>query len=131
MQGPQQSIRPGAIHILPDCPPLHGEELKDRPVVVVGVLPGNPRIVIVAVSTQVVASVKDRIRLPDRGSQPQTTSGLRRTSWAVPEWYMRVEASALGEKIGYIGGATLQRLVNAVIGRIDAGYPPVIRRQGK
>lgn len=128
MQTPHRNIRPGAIHILPDCPPLHGEALKHRPVVVVGVSKSEPGIVIVAVSSQVRASVADRIRLPDRGSQPQTTSGLGRPSWAVPEWYMRVEASSLGEKIGYIGGATLRRLVNAVIARIEAGFPPVERR---
>ena len=98
---------------------------------VVGVSESDPRIVIVAVSTQVLASVKDRVRIPDRGSQPQTTSGLRQIFWAVPQWYMRVEASALGPRVGYIGGATLRRLVNAVIDRIDAGCPPVARRERK
>lgn len=44
---------------------------------------------------------------------------------------MRVEASALGGQIGHIGGATLKRLVNAVIDRIDAGNPPVVGRKAK
>lgn len=125
MQTPQKTIRPGAIHILPDCPPLHGEVSKDRPVVVVGASKQDPRFVIVAVSSQVSSSVTDRIRLPDLGSQPQTASGLRRPSWAVPEWYMLVEANGLGEKVGYISGLLLKRLENAVIARIEAGFPPV------
>lgn len=125
MQVPQKMIRPGAIHILPYCPPLHGEVPKDRPVVVIGTSKQDSRFVIVAVSSQVSSSVADRIRLPDLGSQPQTTSGLRRPSWAVPEWYMLVEASSLGEKVGYISGPLLKRLENAVIARIEAGFPPV------
>lgn len=54
-----QRIRPGAIHILPECPPLHGEELKNRPVVVVAVVPSKPVLLIVAVSTKARQSVQD------------------------------------------------------------------------
>lgn len=118
-------IRPGSIHILPNCPPLHGDVLKDRPVDVVGVSAVDPQVVIVAISSQVTRSVQDRSRLPDLTTQPQSRSGLCRPSWAVPEWYMLVAASSLGAEVGHISGPLLKRLANAVIDRINTGHPPI------
>lgn len=118
-------IRQGAIHILEQCPPLHGESQKDRPVVVVAVEASKLEVLIVAVSSTVGPSVADRIALPDRSSQPQTTSGLSKPSWAVPEWYLYIPPSRLGEKIGYVSGGKLREIVKAVQVHIAAGRPPV------
>ena len=118
-------IKQGAIYILQPCPPLHGESEKDRPVVVVAVEASNLEVLIVAVSSTVSPSIADRIALPDRSSQPQTTSGLSKPSWAVPEWYLYIPASRLGEKIGYISGVKLREIVKAVQVHIAAGKPPV------
>lgn len=64
MTHPKGDIKVGSVHILPECPPLHGEELKDRPVVVVNVYP-DEGVIVVAVTTKATRSVADRIRLPD------------------------------------------------------------------
>lgn len=127
MRGSQGQVRPGGIHILPECPPLHGDELKDRPVVVISAYPEDG-IVVVAVSTKVSLSVQDRVRLPDRSTQPQTKSGLWEPCWAVPEWYLVVRVEELGRKIGYIGGVSLRKIVKAVQVHVAVGDPPVTRR---
>ena len=128
MKNPQ-SIRTGAIHILSQCPPLHGQELKNRPVVVIAVEPDKLDVLLVAVSTTVLSSVTDRIQLPDRSTQPQTTSGLKEPSWAVPEWYLRVQVQSLDKKIGYISGVNLRKIAKAVQVHIAAGKRPVERRE--
>jgi hypothetical protein len=92
---------------------------------VVAVDPTNPDILLVAVSSTVSGQVQDRIQLPDRSTQPQTTSGLWEQCWAVPEWYLYVPATRLGEKIGYIGGEKLRQVAKAVQVHIAAGKRPV------
>lgn len=71
-------------------------------------------VIVVAVSTTVHASEKDRVKLPNRSETPASTSGLQKPSWAVPRWYVPVEKSRLTDRAGYISGKTLKRILVAV-----------------
>lgn len=116
----------GSIYLLKHCPPLHGEEKKDRPVVVIGPIPNYGKVLIVAISSSVKASVRDRIALPDRTTDPQSTTGLDQPCWAVPAWYAAVTPKRLGgKKIGQLPEALRMEVTTAVLARLEARFPGV------
>ena len=111
------SIRQGDIFWLDDCEPLHGDVAKRRPVVVISsseVLTASPSAIVVACTSSVLPSDATAIELPSRERTPQTKSGLARRTWAIPAWLLPVEKRLLVDYIGYISGATLRRVLEAV-----------------
>ena len=70
--------------------------------------------VVVACSTSVLESDRTRIELPNRSDHPQTRTGLTKKTWVVPRWYFAIERDRLGERVGYISGDLLGRVVTAV-----------------
>ena len=110
-------IRQGNIYWLDGCAPLHGDEAKRRPVVVVSpnaVMETMPEVLTVACTSTVYPSDKAAIELPSRERTPQTRTGLVRRTWAVPAWVVPVERELLTDYIGHLSGATLRRLLEAV-----------------
>ena len=108
-----QQIRQGAIFWF-DCRPLR------RPVVVVsptGSIERLPQVVVVACKSTALPSDETAIELPSRERTPQTKTGLVRRTWAIPDWIMLVERDALTDYIGYLSGATLRKIVEAVENR--------------
>lgn len=114
-------IRQGNIYWLYDCPALEDGNVKDRPVIVVddprSLERGGP-VVVVACSTKARASEPDIIRLPDRGSIPQTKSGLNKPCWAVPRWHFPVERNRLAEYKGHLTGTVLKAVIKAYASRV-------------
>ena len=111
-----QQIRQGAIFWF-DCRPLHGDFTKRRPVVVVSPTDSIellPEVVVVACTSTAFPSDKTAIELPSRERTPQTRTGLVRRTWAIPDWILLVERDSLTEYIGYLSGATLRKVVDAV-----------------
>jgi mRNA-degrading endonuclease toxin of MazEF toxin-antitoxin module len=103
--------------LLDDCPPLHGDVAKRRPVVVVSptaLIETRPNVLIVACTTSVLASDKTAIEFPSRERTPQTKTGLNRRTWAVPQWLLPVPRDLLVHYIGRLGGSTMKRLLQAV-----------------
>lgn len=111
-------IRQGDIYWLDDCAPLHGDRAKRRPVVVVSptaVVETMPEVLTVAcTSTAYPADVTAAIELPSRERTPQTRTGLARRTWAVPAWVVPVRREDLTDYVGYLSGATLRKLLEAV-----------------
>lgn len=118
----ERSIRTGDIYWLDDCPPLEGNVAKRRPVIVVSPkdrLRDEILVLVVAVSSTALATESDRIQLPSLADQPQTRTGLSRTCWAVPRWYLVVQRDHLRERVGYVQGALLRRIIAAVAKRMQ------------
>jgi mRNA-degrading endonuclease toxin of MazEF toxin-antitoxin module len=112
-------IRQGDIFWLDNCRPLHGDQNKRRPVVVISpteLIEKAPDVLVVACTSTVFASDKTAIELPSRERTPQAKTGLGRRTWAVPAWILPVERHLLTDRIGAVTGATLRRLLDAVIG---------------
>lgn len=111
-------IRQGDIYWLDDCAPLRGDRAKRRPVVVVSptaVVETMPEVLTVAcTSTAYPADVTAAIELPSRERTPQTRTGLARRTWAVPAWVVPVRREDLTDYVGYLSGATLRKLLEAV-----------------
>lgn len=110
-------IRQGQVYWIDDCPPLDGDEAKRRPVVVVSPTSEIRRdlrpVIVVAVSTTALERYRDRVRLPNRQDNPNTTSGLPRRCWAIPDWWLLVDRVRLGHPCGFISGVTLRNLLLA------------------
>jgi len=114
----QSSIRQGDIYWLNDCPPLHGDVAKRRPVVVVSPTPDatlSELILVVACTSTPLSSTTGLVELPSHEKTPQTRSGLHRRTWAVPQWWLPVERCRLMDRAGYITGSTLWRVVEAFV----------------
>lgn len=115
-------IRQGDIYWLDDCPPLHGDTAKRRPVVVVSPTPlagaADPLLVVACTSTALASPAA--IELPNRSKTPQTKSGLDRRTWAIPEWWLALPPDRLGDYCGYITGKPLRSLVAAFLAAYDA-----------
>ena len=112
-----QRIRQGDIFWLDDCEPLHGDVAKRRPVVVISsneALEATPTVIVVACTSTALPSDTSAIELPSRDRTPQTKTGLRRRTWAIPAWLLPVEKRLLVDRVGYISGATLRRLLAGV-----------------
>ena len=93
---------------------MHGEVAKRRPVIVVGTQSVNSEtlmIAVVACTSTVFADNKDAIELPNRQQMPQTHSGLIKRTWAIPYWYAFVKTDRVRDRIGYISGPLLRRVV--------------------
>ena len=116
-------IRQGDIFWLNDCPPLAGHVAKRRPVIVIsppGELEAPALVLVVATSSSALANEADRIALPNRQEEPQTKTGLPRACWAVPRWYLLVGHERLTERIGFLRGSLLTRLLTAVDRRMKS-----------
>ena len=115
-RNPHPHIRQGNVYWLQNCQPLDDDNEKDHPVVLVDdpktIAAGGPVIVAVC-STKNRASDPDGIKLPDRSTQPQTKSGLKKPCWAIPRWHFAVERDRLDEYIGYLTGGVLHRVLRA------------------
>ncbi len=98
-----------------DFPPLEGENVKRRPVVVVStpeeLRKASKPIVIMAISTSTLDP--DRIPLPNTQDNPNTKSGLPHRCWAVPRWYLAIRSERLIDTAGYITGQKLREIVAA------------------
>lgn len=124
MAAARESYQPGSIYILKRCPPLHGDEIKDRPVVIIRVVQRNCEVVVVAVSTSDENPPVDRVELPDKTVDPQT--GLDRPSAAIPQWYFVLSPRRLGRKrIGQVPPDAFLRIEAGVRARVEAWFPPV------
>jgi mRNA-degrading endonuclease toxin of MazEF toxin-antitoxin module len=114
-------IRTGHVYWLENCEPLDDENVKDRPVVVVDdpkSLAKGGRVVIVACSTKDRRSEPDKVKLPDRSTIPQTKSGLKHPTWAIPRWHFPVERDRLREYKGHLTGNVLRQVLEAYLARI-------------
>ena len=112
-----QPIRQGDIFWLDDCEPLHGDVAKRRPVVVITpthLIEADPTTLVVACTLSALPSDAAALELPSRDRTPQTRSGLNRRTWAIPAWLLPVEKRLLSDRIGYLTGPTLRRLLDAV-----------------
>lgn len=124
MPGPaaRRSIRQGDIYWLDNCPPLHGDLAKRRPVVVISPTPvasTAEQPIVVACTSTILPSDLEAIELPNRGRIPQTHSGLTRRTWAVPRWWLPVPRERLTDYAGYIRGDLLRRVVTAVLEQME------------
>lgn len=121
---PEPQLRQGEVYWVEDCPPLDGEDVKPRPVIVlspVEVLRDNPAHVLVVASSSTDCDPKnhDRIPLPNHEENSVCTSGLPRRCCAVPRWYLMIERTKLQNPQGYISGAVLRRVKFAVDARLE------------
>lgn len=110
-------IRQGDIFWLDHCRPLHGEVAKRRPVVVISptdAIDASADVLTVACTSSAYPSATAGIELPSRERTPQTRTGLRRRTWAVPAWILPVERRLLTDYVGYVSGTTLRKLLVAV-----------------
>ena len=103
--------------MLDNCEPLHGEVAKRRPVVVVSsdeAIAVSPDTLVVACTSSALSSDTTAIELPSRKRTPQAKTGLNRRTWAIPAWLVPVDQRLRTERIGFVAGLTLQRLLLAV-----------------
>jgi mRNA-degrading endonuclease toxin of MazEF toxin-antitoxin module len=112
----QMEPRAGDIYWLEDCPPIHGQTAKTRPVVVLTSTQAAMAlggILAVACTSSAYPTDTLAIELP---SHPHgiTRSGLKKRTWAVPKWYVLLQRQHLGTYIGYVSGPLLDQLVQAV-----------------
>lgn len=110
-------IRQGDIFWLDECEPLHGEVAKRRPVVVISsdeAIAANPDALVVACTSSALPSDTTAVELPSRERTPQARTGLTRRTWAIPRWLVPVEQRVLTDRIGFLSGLPLQRLLVAV-----------------
>ena len=111
-------IKQGDIFWLDNCRPLHGELAKRRPVIVVSpkeIIERSDEVLTVACTSTVYSSDTTVVELPSRERTPQTKTGLTRRTWAVPAWLLPVQRDLLTDHIGRISGATLRKLLDAVM----------------
>ena len=115
-------IKQGDIFWLDNCRPLHGELAKRRPVIVVSpkqVIERSDELLTVAYTSSVYTSDTTVVELPSREQTPQTKTGLARRTWAVPAWLLPVQRELLTDYVGHVSGATLRKLLNAVIKHLE------------
>jgi mRNA-degrading endonuclease toxin of MazEF toxin-antitoxin module len=116
-------IRQGDIFWLDNCRPLHGDNAKRRPVIVVSpdvANEGADEVLTVACTSTSYPSSKTAIELPSRERTPQTKTGLHRRTWVVPEWVFPVETELLTDYIGYVSGPTLRKVLDAVAKALES-----------
>ncbi|HVT81271.1 MAG TPA: type II toxin-antitoxin system PemK/MazF family toxin [Phycisphaerae bacterium] len=108
-------LRIGDIYWLADCEPLQGHHAKTRPVVVLTPPEAEAAIggiIAVACTSSSYPSNVKAIELPSH-PEGKVRSGLRKKTWAVPEWTIMVRRERLKRYSGYISGALLDRIVQA------------------
>jgi len=120
-------IRQGDVYWL-DCPPLHGDTAKVRPVIVIsskGMLQRAEHVLVVACTSSVLPSDTEAIELPNTGRTPNARSGLSRRTWAIPSWWMPARRERLTTYAGFIRGDVLRHVVAAaakhIAGTADEG----------
>ena len=120
-------LKRGLIVWLDDCPPLDDDQAKRRPIVVITptVLQADPNdppaAVVVACSTTYGPDVPAAILMPNRSTEPQTTTGLPQVCWAVPRWFFEITHADLLRCTysGTLGGRKLKQLILNYLARRD------------
>ena len=110
---PNRRPEPGDIYWIDDLPPLEGGAPTRRPVVVVEQWE-DEIVVAVGVTTELLAP--DRIELPNRVTEPGTTTNLPRPCAVIPRWIVRISASRFMPEsyCGYLPRVTLEQVLAAV-----------------
>lgn len=110
----------GGVYFLRAVPDPHGQNAKDRWVVVFrAAVPGYSAALCVAVSSTTTAA--DRVALPNQELDRRSRSGLPRMSYAVPAWVLLVPHADLTDKRGSLSGPALLRLKGAIARASDEG----------
>jgi mRNA-degrading endonuclease toxin of MazEF toxin-antitoxin module len=117
-----RAIVPGQVFWLDDCPPLDGQDVKRRPVVIIDdtdeLRAGADPVIVVAI-TSTDCQDADRVDLPNTAEEPGSTTGLPEPCCALPRWILQVERARLSDYAGYLPKVTLERLLDAVERRMD------------
>ena len=112
----QRVPRVGDIHWLDNCEPIRGESAKTRPVVLLTSAEAETAmggVLAVACTSSAYPSDTLAIELPSH-PEGRVRSGLRKRTWAVPQWTLLIRRERLGAYVGYISGPLLDRLVKTV-----------------
>ena len=121
-------VKHGLIVWLDDCPPLDDDKDKRRPVIVVEPSPDPespdepPAVIVVACSASYGPNEPDGVALPNRSTEPQTTTGLPKPCWAIPRWFFPISRERLlqCQYSGSLGGRKLRAVLVAYLARRDA-----------
>jgi mRNA-degrading endonuclease toxin of MazEF toxin-antitoxin module len=111
----QRAPRIGDIYWLDNCEPIRGEKAKTRPVVLLTSPEAEAAmggIFAVACTSSSYQADTFTIELPSH-PEGRVRSGLRKKTWAVPQWAVLVRRESLGNYAGYISGALLDKVVTA------------------
>ncbi len=107
--------RQGDIYWLDDCPPLHGDTAKRRPVVVISteILQSKTgdQLIVVACTSTVYSDDVEAIELPNRSQNLGASTGLSKRTWAIPRWRFSVALDRHRIRAGYVSGKLLNRIV--------------------
>ena len=130
------ALRQGEIYWVSDCPPLHGRVPAPHAVIIL-----NPAsqlkdlsqpLHVVVVSSSIPRPGPGHIPMPNKQTHNPCSTCFTKPCWAVSEWVLRIsDRDKLGSRCGYIGGATLTKVVMAftavvAAGRLPIEHPPAI-----
>jgi len=113
-------IRQGQIYWFKGCEPLDGNEEKDRPVIVLSpnqLLKRPNSVLVVACTTHPRPRDIPRFEVPSRKILPAT--GLSKTCWAVPRWYLDVNPYRLTELRGVCPEPLFGQIFAATMKQMD------------
>ncbi|MCC6969258.1 MAG: type II toxin-antitoxin system PemK/MazF family toxin [Phycisphaerales bacterium] len=117
-----RAIRQGQVYWVDDVPPLDGERMKRRPVVVLSppqITSGpDEKLIVVAITTK--PGRRSAIAIPSKATHERSTSGLTKPAWAVPAWFLSVDRSRLVDLAGFVSGTTLSSIMEATLAAMDA-----------
>lgn len=117
-------LRFGQTFWLDNCPPLDGEEVKRRPVILLTpreiLKRGDDPVLVVATTTKGCSDL-DVISMPNIREYKHCTSGLPEPCIAVPRWMIFVHRHNLNDQMGYLSGVKLHTLAQAVNNRTKLG----------
>jgi mRNA-degrading endonuclease toxin of MazEF toxin-antitoxin module len=117
---PPPRIRQGQIYWLDDCVPLDGNVDKSRPVVVISTpeqIKAGVVVLVAACTTHPRPKDPRRFKIVDRTVNP--TTGLSKTCWALPRWYLLVNPFRLKTLAGNCPSDVLARLIAAVLVQVE------------
>ncbi len=107
--------RVGDIYWLENCPPIRGESLKKRPVIILSASETQAAmggLFAVACTSSAYPSDISAIELPSH-PEGRVRTGLRKKTWAVPQWALLIHSAQLGDYAGYISGTLLDKVMKA------------------
>lgn len=112
-------VQPGEIYWLTDCPPIDGEEVKTRPVLIFALHDtDSSKVLVLPISSS--TRDKDRVDIPNSATDPrQTRTTLKNQCWAIPRRLMVTEVSRLGDYAGVISRGRMTQARAAVLTRKD------------
>ena len=85
--------------------------------------PGDPpAAIVIACSTTSGPDVPDAVQMPNRSTEPQTTTGLPQLCWAIPRWSSRspTPTCSAANNSGTLGGRKLKEPILNYLARRDA-----------